>query len=209
MGTTEKHIFILLLALSAVWFPCSARAAEAKPVYKWVSANEYYFLLPTSQDLAVSGAGTESVKPWGFGFRAVGHETFAKTGGLQFQSIKVDNLSTGRNTFYLWELLAGMEYIAPKVQGKPLRFTASAVADFGLSDTTFFVVPILSAGLLYATEEYSATPTGFTFDIYYRLADIDLDSVGGGRAGTLKPALGFKVGYIFEGFWAVKEKKAD
>lgn len=209
MGTTEKYIFILLLALSAVWFPSSARAAEAKPVYKWVSANEYYFLLPTSQDLAISGAGTVSVKPWGFGFRAVGHETFAKTGGLQFQSIKVDNPSTGRNTFYLWELLAGMEYIAPKVQGKPLRFTASAVADFGLSDTTFFVVPILSAGLLYATEEYSATPTGFTFDIYYRIADIDLNSVGGGRAGTLKPALGFKVGYIFEGFWAVKEKKAD
>ena len=208
MGTTEKYIFILLLALSAVWFPSSARAAEAKPVYKWVSANEYYFLLPTSQDLAISGAGTESVKPWGFGFRAVGHETFTKTGGLQFQSIKVDNPSTGRNTFYLWELLAGMEYIAPKVQGKPLRFTASAVADFGLSDTAFFVAPILSAGLLYATEEYSATPTGFTFDIYYRLTDIDLDNVGGG-AGTLKPALGFKVGYIFEGFWAVKEKKAD
>ena len=209
MGTTEKYIFILLLALSAVWFPSSARAVEAKPVYKWVSANEYYFLLPTSQDLAISGAGTASVKPWGFGFRAVGHETFAKTGGLQFQSIKVDNPSTGRNTFYLWELLAGMEYIAPKVQGKPLRVTASAIADFGLSDTTFFVVPILSAGLLYATEEYSATPTGFTFDIYYRLADIDLDSVGGGRAGTLKPALGFKVGYIFEGFWTTKEKKAD
>lgn len=39
--------------------------------------------------------------------------------------------------------------------------------------------------------------------------DIDLDSVGGGRSGTLKPALGFKVGYIFEGFWAVKEKKED
>jgi hypothetical protein len=209
VGTTEKHIFILLLALSAVWFPCSARAAEAKPVYKWVSANEYYFLLPTAQGLAISGAGTESVKPWGFGFRAVGHETFAKTGGLQFQSIKVDSPSTGRNTFYLWELLVGMEYMAPKVQGKPLRFTASAVADFGLSDTTFFIAPIISAGLLYATEEYSATPTGFTFDIYYRLTDIDLDSVGGGRAGTLKPAMGFKVGYIFEGFWAVKEKKAD
>jgi len=30
--------------------------------------------------------------------------------------------------------------------------------------------------------------------------------VGGGRSGTLKPALGFKVGYIFEGFWKVKEK---
>jgi len=203
----KSYALMLFVLLSAGL--SKARAAEAKPVYKWVSANEYYFILPTGQDLYLSRNGdTLSVNPWGFGFRAVGHETFAKTGGLQFQSIKVDNPSTGRNTFYLWELLAGMEYIAPKVQGKPLRFKVSAVADLGLSDTTFFVAPIISAGLLYATEEYSATPTGFTFDIYYRLSDIDLDEVGGG-AGTLKPALGFKVGYIFEGFWTTKEKKAD
>ena len=103
--------------------------------------------------------------------------------------------------------MLGMEYIAPKVQGKPLRFTASAVADLGLSDTTFYAAPVISAGLLYTTEEYSDTPTGLTFDIYYRLTDIDLDNVGGG-AGTLKPALGFKVGYIFEGFWTTKEKTA-
>lgn len=203
----KKYALMLFVLLSAGL--AQARAAEAKPVYKWVSANEYYFLLPTSQDLAISGAGTESVKPWGFGFRAVGHETFAKTGGLQFQSIKVDSPSTGRNTFYLWELMLGMEYMVPKVQGKPLRFTASALGDFGLSDTTFFVAPVLSAGMLYTTDETALTPTGFTFDIYYRLADIDLDSVGGGHGGTLKPALGFKVGYIFEGFWAVKEKKED
>lgn len=51
------------------------------------------------------------------------------------------------------------------------------------------------------TKEYSSTPIGLTFDIYYRLTDIDLDNVGNGKAGTLKPAHGFKVGYIFEGFW--------
>jgi hypothetical protein len=205
MGKKSAFIAALLLAVYAT----AALAADPKPVYKWVSANEYYFILPTSQDLAISGAGTESVKPWGFGFRAVGNEKFSKTGGLQFQSVKVDSPSTGRNTFYLWELLLGMEYMAPKVQGKPLRFTASAFGDLGLSDTTFFVAPMISAGLLYTTEEYADTPTGFTFDVYYRLADIDLDSVGGGRSGTLKPALGFKVGYIFEGFWTVKEKKEE
>ena len=194
----------LLLAVYAV----DAPAADPKPVYKWVSANEYYFILPASQDLAISGAGTKSVNPWGFGFRAVGNEKFSKTGGLQFQSVKVDTPRTGRNTFYLWDLMLGMEYIAPKVQGKPLRLTASAFADLGLSDTTFYAAPVISAGLLYTTEEYADTPTGLTFDIYYRLTDIDLDNVGGG-AGTLKPALGFKVGYIFEGFWTTKEKKAD
>lgn len=125
--------FLLLLSAGAA----GLQAAEAKPVYKWVSANEYYFILPTSQDLSLSGGGdTLSVKPWGFGFRAVGNETFSKTGGLQFQSVKVDSARTGRNTFYLWDLMLGMEYIAPKVQGKPLRFTASAVADLGMSDTT-------------------------------------------------------------------------
>ncbi len=202
----KKYALMLVILLSAGL--AQARAAEAKPVYQWVSANEYYFILPTGQDLYLPRNGdTLRVKPWGFGLRAVGHETFSKTAGLQFQSIKVDTLSTGRNTFYLWDLMLGMSYIAPKVEGKPLRLTASAVADLGLSDTTFFVAPIISAGLLYATEEYSATPTGFTFDIYYRLTDIDLDNVGGG-AGTFKPALGFKVGYIFEGFWTTKEKAA-
>jgi len=202
----KKYALMLFVLLSPGLSP--ARAAEAKPIYKWVSANEYYFILPTSQDLHLSGGGdTLSVKPWGFGFRAIGHETFSKTGGLQFQSVKVDSARTGRNIFYLWDLMLGMEYMAPKVQGKPLRFTASAVADLGLSDTTFYAAPVISAGLLYTTEEYADTPTGLTFDIYYRLTDIDLDNVGGG-AGTLKPALGFKVGYIFEGFWTTKEKSA-
>ena len=202
----KKYVLILFVLLSAG--PSQTRAAEAKPVYKWVSANEYYFILPTSQGLHLSGGGdTLSIKPWGFGFRAVGNETFSKTGGLQFQSVKVNSARTGRNTFYLWDLMLGMEYIAPKVQGKPLRFTASAAADLGMSDTTFYAAPVISAGLLYTTGEYTDTPTGLTFDIYYRLTDIDLDNVGGG-AGTLKPALGFKVGYIFEGFWTTKEKTA-
>lgn len=202
----KKCALMLFILLSAGL--TQVHAAEAKPVCKWVSANEYYFILPTSLNLSLSGGGdTLSVKPWGFGFRAVGHEKFAKTGGLQFQSIKVDSPRTGRNTFYLWDLMLGMEYIAPKVQGKPLRLTAAAFADLGLSDTTFYAAPVISAGLLYTTEEYADTPTGLTFDIYYRLTDIDLDNVGGG-AGTLKPALGFKIGYIFEGFWTTKEKSA-
>ena len=84
----KKYALMLFILLSAGL--SQARAAEAKPVYKWVSANEYYFILPTSQALSLSGGGdTLSVKPWGFGFRAVGHETFSKTGGLQFQSVKV------------------------------------------------------------------------------------------------------------------------
>jgi len=194
---------VALFALSVA----AAYAADPKPVYKWVAANEYYMIMPTAQTLNISGGGSESVKPWGFGFRAVGNnETISKTGGLQFQSIKVDNPHTGKDTFYLFDLLLGMEFMTPKVQGKPLRFTAQAYADLGLSDTTLYAAPMISAGLLYTTNEFADTPTGFTFDIFYRLIDLDLDNVGGGKAGTLKPALGFKVGYIFEGFWTTKDK---
>ena len=205
MKSKSALAIILLLSGSAV-----TRAAEPKPVYKWVAANEYYMIMPTAQTLNISGGGSESVKPWGFGFRAVGNnETISKTGGLQFQSIKVDNPHTGKDTFYLFDLLLGMEYMTPKVQGKPLRFTAQAYADLGLSDTTLYAAPMISAGLLYTTEEFADTPTGFTFDIFYRLTNLDLDNVGGGKAGTLKPGLGFKIGYIFEGFWTVKEKSAN
>lgn len=197
----------ILLFLTAIFSSPFTFAAESKPVYKWMAANEYYMILPTAQTLNISGGGSESVKPWGFGFRAVGdNETIFKTGGLQFQSIKVDNPHTGKDTFYLFDLLLGMEFITPKAQDKPLRFTAQAYADLGLSDTTLYAAPMISAGFLYTTKEFTDTPTGLTFDIFYRLIDLDLDNVGGGKAGTLKPALGFKIGYIFEGFWTIKEK---
>lgn len=196
------------IAIASLFFGMTvyANAATSKPVYEWVSANEYYMILPAAQDLKISGDGTENVKPWGFGFRAVGHETFAKVGGLQLLNVKVDNPATGNSSFYMLELLAGMQYTSPKKLGKPLRFTASGLGEFGLSDTTLYMAPMLTAGLLYTTDENTLTPTGFTFDIYYRLTDIDLDNVGGGRAGTLKSAIGFKIGYIFEGFWTIKEK---
>lgn len=203
----KKTIILFILVLGTL--TCAA-AADPKPVYKWVAANEYYMIMPTAQTLDISGGGSESVKPWGFGFRAVGNnETISKTGGLQFQSIKVDSPHTGKDTFYLFDLLLGMEFMTPKVQGKPLRFTAQAYADLGLSDTTLYAAPMISAGFLYTTKEFTDTPTGLTFDIFYRLIDLDLDNVGGGKSGTLKPALGIKIGYIFEGFWTIKEKSAN
>jgi len=203
-----KYILTVFLVLRG--FVGMVQAAENKPVYKWMAANEYYMIMPAAQTLNISGGGSESVKPWGFGFRAVGNnDTISKTGGLQFQSVRVDNPHTGKDTFYLFDLLLGLEFMTPKVQGKPFRFTAQAYADLGLSDTTIYAAPMISAGFLYTTKEFTDTPTGLTFDVFYRLIDLDLDTVGGGKAGTLKPALGFKIGYIFEGFWTVKEKSTD
>lgn len=207
MGKTHTLILFVLLAagLSSVW------AAESKPIYSWVSANEFYFILPAPQDMYFPGnKDTTVVHPWGLGIRAVGNgERFSKTGGLQIQQVKVSNRSLpGANTFYIFDFLAGLEYMTPKVQGKPFRFTTSAFGDFGLSNN-FFLAPIISAGLLYTTDEAAATPTGLTFNVFYRPTEIDLDDVGGGKIGRLQPAFGFKVGYIFEGFWTTKEKSKD
>jgi len=204
MGKKHTLLFFILLAAGL----SSALAAESKPVYKWVSANEFYFILPAPQDLYLPGnKDTTVVHPWGLGFRAVGNgERFSKTGGLQIQQMKVSNRSLpDTNSFYIFDFLAGLEYMTPKVENKPLRFTASVFGDFGLSNN-FFMAPVISAGLLYTTEETTATPTGLTFSIFYRPTEIDLDDVGGGKNGRLQPALGFKVGYVFEGFWTSKDK---
>ena len=205
----KKHIFILLLAFLAATLPDSVRTAESKPVSKWISANEYYFILPAPQDMYFPGnKDTEVVRPWGFGLRAVGNgEKFSKTGGLQVQRVKVGNRSLPEtNSFYIFDMLLGLEYMTPKVENKPLRFTASALGDFGLAGTDLFMAPMISAGFLYTTEEHADTPTGLTFSLFYRLTEIDISDVGGGKAGRLQPDLGFKIGYIFEGFWTTKEK---
>ena len=196
-------LFILLaVGLTQAW------AAVSKPVYKWVSATEYYFILPMPQEMYFPGnKDTAVVHPWGLGVRAVGNgERFSTAGGLQLQQVKVSNRSLpGANSFYIFEFLAGVEYMTPKVEKKPLRFTASVLGDFGLSNN-FFMAPVISAGLLYTTEEAAGTPTGLTFNVFYRPTEIDLDDVGGGKSGRLQPAFGFKVGYIFKGFWTTKEK---
>lgn len=185
-----------------------AQAAEPRQLPRWVAANEFYFIAPTPQTLHISGDGNAGVNPWGIGFRGVGSQAFSKTGAVQLQSVKVDKPATGRNTFYLLELLLGIQYLSPVTPGRPLRFTAAGYADLGLADSTFYAAPVLTAGLIYTTSEQAETPNGLTFDLYYRLTDVDLDNAGNNRAGTLKPALGFKVGYIFEGFWTTSQRTA-
>jgi hypothetical protein len=181
-----------------------AASAQAAPAWQWVAANELYFIAPAPQTLHISGLGNTSVNPWGLGFRAVGNGAFSKTGAVQLQSVKVDKAGAGA-TFYLLDLLLGIQYLSPAA-GRPLRFSAAGYADLGLSDNTFYAAPVLTAGLLYTINPQAATPNGLTFDLYYRLTDLRLDNAGNSRAGTLKPALGFKLGYLFEGFWTIKDK---
>ena len=205
----KKHTFILLSALLAAALAGSALAADSKPVYKWVSANEFYFNLPVPQNMYLPGnKDTAQVNPWGLGFRAVGNgEKFSKTGGLQIQKVSVSNRSLPEaNSFYIFDMLAGVEYFSPQVENKPLRFTASALGDFGLAGTDLFMAPVIGAGLFYQTGPQGETPSGLNFTLFYRLTEISISDVGGGKAGRLQPGLGFRIGYIFEGFWTTKEK---
>jgi len=205
MGKKYALILFILLAGAA-----QARAAGSGLVYKWVSSNEYYAIMPTPVRIHYTGSKvSETAHPWGFGIRAVGDgETVSRTGALQVQVIKIDNRSLDEtNTFYIFDLLLGAEFKTAKVQDRRLRFTASALADVGLSNTNFFLAPQLSAGLLYATDLAAETPTGFTCSVFWRPTDIALSDVGNGVSASLRPAVGVKLGYIFEGFWTTKAKE--
>ncbi|MCM2266474.1 MAG: hypothetical protein NDI60_01720 [Elusimicrobiales bacterium] len=194
MRKTIGVLILLGLALPAL--------AADKPVYKWNAANELYVLLPTPQNLYLkSSRATEIVHPLGLGLRAVGNgELFGRTGGLQVQLVKTAH----NGSFWLLDFLAGVEYVTPKTEGRPLRFTVAALGDLGLADTNFYLAPILSAGLIYTTDQAADTPVGLTLNLFWRPSGIDIPDAGGGRDATLKPVLGVKLGYIFEGFWSVK-----
>jgi hypothetical protein len=195
----------LILLLS----PAAPRAADNGPVYKWKPGSEFYFIMPTAQRLYLPNTkDNEVVRPWGVGFRSVGSgDMFSTSGALQIEHVGVEGHGlAGTDSFYLLEMLLGGEYLSP-AGGGPLRFNATASGDFGVSDTSLFMAPVVTAGVLYAVDTRSVTPTGFSLALYYRFADIHLSNVGGGRSGVLRPALGIKLGYLFEGFWAIIDKK--
>ncbi|MCX5785273.1 MAG: hypothetical protein NTX59_06260 [Elusimicrobia bacterium] len=200
---------ILLAVLLAAAMPGMARA-ENKPAFKWVPNNEFYFILPLPQNIYLPGnKETAQVRPWGLGLMSLGNgEEFSKTGGLQLQHVNLNGSSLGAdNSFYIFDFLAGLGYMSPKIQTKPLRFTASALGDIGLAAGDFFMAPVVSAGLFYQTDNGSDAPSGINFTFFYRFTEISLSDMGGGTSGKLRPALGFKIGYIFKGFWTQKEPK--
>ena len=94
--------------------------------------------------------------------------------------------------------------MSPKVVNKPLRFTASMLGDIGFSVNDFFIAPMVSAGWFYQTDNESTAPSGMNLTFFYRFMEINLGDVGGGKNGKLRPALGFKIGYIFKGFLTPK-----
>lgn len=195
------------LSLAVFLLLAAAPARAAAPAYQWFPSNEFYFSAPLTQDIHYpSNNKTSHADAWALGFRAVGNGSgVGKTGGLQIQHLTVNNGGSGVNgSFYLLEMLAGAEYISPKVDNSPLRFTAGLLANAGLADTTLFVAPMLTAGLLYQTAA-TQVPAGFSLAFYYRFTDIALNDAAG-QPGALRPALGLRLGYTFKGFWTRQQK---
>ena len=87
--------------------------------------------------------------------------------------------------------------------GMELLASVSALANLGLADTTLYMAPMLTAGLLYQTNPAEQLPNGFSLTLYYRLTDIHLDNAAG-KLATLRPSAGLRLGYIFTGFWSQK-----
>ena len=189
------------LIAALLFLPCAA--AAAMPGYNWMPANEIYLTAPLKQTIIYSEGG---ISPYadtlGLGYRLAGDgQGVTKTAAVQLQRLTVSNNILGLSgTFSLLELLGGAEYSFPAESKKRLRWTASALADLGLGGNTVFMAPVLTAGLLYRANPAAAGPGGTTFTVYYRFTDITLHSALG-QSVTLRPALGFRLGYLFSSFW--------
>lgn len=195
-----------LRSLALVLLLPAAAAATPMPGYTWFPAGEAYFLAPFRQAVNFpAGGNTRTAQTWGFGYRALGDgEGVNRTGGLQFERVTVGNkYLRAQGAVTVWEAPIGAEYISARYKDTRLRFTAAGLADIGLCDNTFFIAPMLTAGLLLQDREGTSLPHGWTLTLYYRFNDAKLDNVKGEEA-LLRPALGFRLGYAFPGFWQPK-----
>lgn len=192
---------MIKLIAAFLFLPCSA--AAAMPGYRWLPSNEVYLTAPLKQTIIYSEGG---ISPFadalGLGYRLAGDgQGVTGTAAAQLQRLTVSNSILGLSgTFSLLELLAGAEYLFPADSKRLLRWTASALADLGFGGGTVFMAPMLTAGLLYRANPAAAGPGGVTFTVYYRFTDITLHSALG-QSVTLRPALGFRLGYLFPSFW--------
>jgi hypothetical protein len=191
-----------LLTLFLLGLGGTAFAAQQQ-VYKWNAANDFYFVLPMPQTVLLKGVGrNEVLHPVGMGVRSVGNgERFSPAGGLQFLTAQ----TSYDENIWLLDIQGGLQYISPQARG-PFRAMASALGGLGMSDNTLYFAPYLDFGVLYVTDAEALTPTGFSLNFFWRPTKILLQKAGAGGDAVLRPTIGLRLGYIFEGFWTVKEK---
>lgn len=194
-----KLIFILL---SIIAFTNFSKAIEKKSEYKWVSAKDLSLILPINTKLHIKDSKeNESLNSFGLSFMGIGNETVSKTGGFRIEAFKVDNNLTGKNTFYLFEFLFGVKYLSQK-SDKSIKPVLSVLGNLGMSSSRdFFIMPELNVGFLYSKDFLAETPKGFIFEVFYKPFQTYISDAGNNKSGDLKPFVGIKLGYVFEGFW--------
>lgn len=196
-----RKVLILLLALA----PVTAQAATKKPEQRWEPSGETYFVLPLNQDIYYPANDRKvSADAWGFGYRFLGNrEGVSRTAGMQLQRVSARNAAIGVDgSFYMLEIMAGGEFISAQSDSK-LRFTASAMADFGFAGGDLFMAPVLTLGALYQVKSLYDQPSGLHLSLFYRLTEVHIGDAAG-KTGKLKPAIGLRLGYAFPGFWGTK-----
>lgn len=196
-----RRILILLLAFA----PAAASAAAKGSGQIWKPSGETYFLLPVNQDIYYPADDREvRAGAWGFGYRLTGgREGVSRTAALQLQLVSARDAAIGVDgSFYLVEIMGGGEYISPQSRNK-LRFTASAMADFGFAGGDLFLAPMLTVGALYQVSNLHDQPSGPHLSLFCRLTEIHVGDAAG-RTGKLRPVAGLRLGYAFPGFWGRK-----
>lgn len=194
-----RKIFTVLVLLG---LGAPALAAD-KPVYRWNAANDFYFIAPMPQTVFLKSISrNEVLHPVGLGLRSVGNgERFSPSGGVQFQTAQT---SYSQN-IWLLDVQGGVQYLSPLARG-PFRAMASVLGGLGVSDNTLYFAPTLDVGVLYVTDDEALTPTGLALNFYWRPTKILLHNASVGGDAVLRPAIGLRLGYVFEGFWALRDK---
>ncbi|MEF3280564.1 MAG: hypothetical protein K6357_06325 [Elusimicrobiota bacterium] len=209
MHITKNILFLCLLFL--ILFP-NLVFADKKPEnikYQWNYPVNTYFILPTTLRLEIASQNeTKKINQWGFGFSSIGWEGFSMVTGLELKGARVE-LKNDSTNFYIFDLILGVKYILPETKRR-FWITSSFAGEFGVSGSNVFITQVISAGIILPNKNiiepiYSSNViNGFSIDIFYTPFEIDFDEFIDGNKAILKPHLGIKFGYIFEGFWTQK-----
>jgi len=202
-ATLNRPAFRALILLLTFCPALSHAAAAKKPEQTWEPSGETYFLLPVGQDVRYAASNrTVSADAWGLGYRFVGNkEGVSRTAGMQLQRLSVTDAAAGVDgAFYMAAIQAGGEFISP-LSANNLRFTLSAMGEFGLAGGDLYMAPVLTIGALYQVKNLYDQPSGLHLSLFYRLTEITAGDAAG-KSGKIKPVLGLRLGFAFPGFWS-------
>ncbi len=204
-----KVINFLLMLIAFLLNNLYSTTKKEQVVYLWNYPQNFYFILPTASKLKFPSENLiKTINQWGVGFTTVGWEKMSLITGIELKGARI-KVKYDSGNFYIVNLLLGFKYIFPK-ENRKFWVTSSLVGEFGLSGSNLFAAPVFSVGLIYPQKNIvepiysSQVINGFSFELFLRPVELEFDNACCNKKGVLKPQLGIKAGYIFEGFWSQK-----